>query len=1226
MKKRLFLSVLAIALMTAILALPILNSRYMNNTETPPNETVSKAPVAIVTPPSPKNDDTNKKETIQKSDESIDFIVELNAESLIDMVIDGKYESIQELILSDDGRSILDAIKKNQAVVKASIQKLIPKSDFSDSLTYCALINGFSVKAPESAKEKIQKINGVKNVLFDNTVFYEQDISDIPATAQNISNEQLSLLNYDTSLDGQNTLIAVIDSEFDVLHEAFSAQPEILKYSRDNEKNIFNAVNFSTGKNCKFEDVFKSSKIIYAYDYAESDTDTRGNHSHGTAAAALIGGNDSESLFKGVAYNSQLAFMKVCNNDGLAHADKILAALDDCAKLGTDIINMSLGSETISDIFKTPFEKLRKTGTVIICPCGNDGLNEKQDTYFSDYGTLNDISQYDSVIAVSASTNPLLSADYLKADENYFLYNEVKCTESELSFTDIPEKEYIFLYKSSEGNYDFSEAENKIAVIETDLSEMQELAQQAFIAGANALAFIDSGAFEQDRHISLEIKNIPVIIIDDDYTNYFYESPEGMIETGENAVLTESQKGNSMSDFSSWGVTADLKLKPDITSVGESVYSAGYNGGYGYMSGTSFSSALVSGTYAVVKQYLSQYEWYNALSPEEKSNIITAFIMSNAEPFKKYDYENDELLYISPRKQGAGRADIQSVMQSGAYLCTENNGMPKASMGDGTDGKYHFSFFVRNVSEETQVFSLSYFIATDKYELNEDKILNTLEPYSLKEFSDVKFFLDGEEVTEIEMPGGEQAEISAEIEINAEELQEFFPNGFYADGYAVLENQNGRTLNFPFTAFFGEWENINPFYEEMTAEKSSLVSVDYNADSEPVTVQGYMSKNMTGNFYDIQQMKNSYILPNFRLMRDVYDFTVTVADTNGKTLFSKNFGTVSKNSGELYRNLIYNSADIAEFFSNLSDGEYIYSVSAKTMTFSGTLSPNLYSIDYPFIMDSRKPENLSSKTFQENDETYLELTADDNESIKGFELYTAVYNSTVKKYEYADKLDDLKNAGYIPENVCVLENVSENTDGSVTYRYNITQLYSELTKLQFMTRTSVSPFSPLRIAYRAFDGAYNFTDIKTADAVTYQKTVFSFTDQNGRPASNITISLGSKTAVSDKNGSAVFENLLPDIYLAEILSLPEGYSCSEKYFIVQIKKSDYTQQISVNFNGEYPNPSEDESSVSGEITESRSDEIQPEFDGDSTAYAIIFIGILVIISSVAFLLNRHKRK
>ena len=93
-------------------------------------------------------------------------------------------------------------------------------------------------------------------------------------------------------------------------------------------------------------------------------------------------------------------------------------------------------------------------------------------------------------------------------------------------------------------------------------------------------------------------------------------------------------------------------------------------------------------------------------------------------------------------------------------------------------------------------------------------------------------------------------------------------------------------MNFPFTAFIGEWGNINPFYEEIKTGGNHLVSVDYNADSEPVTINGYMSKNMTGNYYEIAQMKNSYILPNFRLMRDVYDFTVTVSDNDGKFLFS----------------------------------------------------------------------------------------------------------------------------------------------------------------------------------------------------------------------------------------------------------------------------------------------------------------------------------------------------
>ena len=1221
MKKRLFLSVLAVTLMTAVIAVPAVSSRFSDNDDIRTSDSVSKAPVVIVTPP-PKNETEPQKETIPKSDANVNFIVELSAEPLIDTVISGgKYKNVSELILSGDCKNILDSMKKNQAVVKASIQKLIPKSDFSQSHTYCAVFNGFSVKAPSSAKEKIEKINGVKKVYTDNTVLYEQDISGIVASTENISRQQLQLLNDSPDLDGQNTLITVIDSEFNITHSAFSVQPTVPKYNSDTIKNIFDTVNFSVEKNCKFEDIFKSSKIIYAYDYADDDTDTKEDFSHGTPTAALIGGNDEN--FRGVACDSQLAFMKVCGSDGVAHTDKILAALDDSAKLGTDIINMSLGNADISDIFQTPLDKLAQTGIVIVCPCGNDG-NQKIYSYDTDYSTLNHISGYDSVISVASSTNPLISAHYLTADGNIFLYSDIG---NELPFTELPyeNRDYIFLEKDDNGEYDFSQAENKIAVIETEFSEIQHHAQQAYFAGVSALAVIDSGNFENDRYLSMETKNIPVIAVDDDYTDYFAEYTEGTLVIPENAVLADSVKGNVMSDFSSWGVTADLRLKPEITSVGENVFSAESGGGYGYLSGTSFSSALVSGTYAVIFRHLRQYEWFNALSPAEQAKTVTCFIMSNAEPVKEYDYENNELLYISPRKQGAGRVDIESVIQSGAYLFTEN-GLPKASIRDITDGKFTFSFSIKNISAETQIFSFSHYISTDKYQVSDGRTINTRQPYSLKDFSEVRYFLDGEEITEIGLAEDQQADISVEIELHADEFKEFFPNGFFADGYIVLENEAGRTLNFPFTAFTGEWDKINPFYEELNTEENHLVSVDYNADSEPVRLNGYMSKNMTGNFYEIAQMKNSYILPNFRLMRDVYDFTVTVSDNDGKFLFSRNFGTVSKNSGELYRNLIRDSQDIAEFFSNLPDGEYVYTVTARTMTENGTLSGDIYSVTYHFCMDSQKPDMLSSRTYQKDGRIYLELTAKDNQCIRGFEIYTAAYNSRTKKYEYSDKIDDLKNAGYLPENACIFEGISEHAEGSATYIYDITDLHDELVKLQFMTKTSVSPFSPLRIAYRAYDGAYNSTGIKTADAVVYKRAVFKFTDQNGRPAENIKISLGSRTAVSDKNGAAIFEGILPDTYFAQIISLPDDYSCKDKYFIAQIKDSDYQQEISVKFSGEYPESSQAESSAPESSQPEGHAEEKTAVNGDDPIYAILFTGILVMIGSVAFVVNKKMRK
>ena len=48
----------------------------------------------------------------------------------------------------------------------------------------------------------------------------------------------------------------------------------------------------------------------------------------------------------------------------------------------------------------------------------------------------------------------------------------------------------------------------------------------------------------------------------------------------------------TMSDFSSWGVTLDLKLKPEIAAPGGNIYSAVLNNGYANMSGTSMASPI----------------------------------------------------------------------------------------------------------------------------------------------------------------------------------------------------------------------------------------------------------------------------------------------------------------------------------------------------------------------------------------------------------------------------------------------------------------------------------------------------------------------------------------------------------------------------------------------------------------------------------------------------------
>lgn len=60
------------------------------------------------------------------------------------------------------------------------------------------------------------------------------------------------------------------------------------------------------------------------------------------------------------------------------------------------------------------------------------------------------------------------------------------------------------------------------------------------------------------------------------------------------------------SDFSDWGPTPDLQLKPEMAAPGGNISSAKPGGGYQLMSGTSMACPHMAGAAAVVRQYLEE--------------------------------------------------------------------------------------------------------------------------------------------------------------------------------------------------------------------------------------------------------------------------------------------------------------------------------------------------------------------------------------------------------------------------------------------------------------------------------------------------------------------------------------------------------------------------------------------------------------------------------------------
>ena len=163
MKKGIWLALLAVALTAVIIVLPVAQSELAQK-KTTTSSAVEKSNRNIIEG-SDKEPLQTKDGSGEVRDETITFLVLLSEPPLIDKALtSGRYGSVKELILSADGKTACDAVRKSQAVAKASIKKLVPEASLEGGRTFSALFNGVTVKAPAAAREKLKKIKGVLSV------------------------------------------------------------------------------------------------------------------------------------------------------------------------------------------------------------------------------------------------------------------------------------------------------------------------------------------------------------------------------------------------------------------------------------------------------------------------------------------------------------------------------------------------------------------------------------------------------------------------------------------------------------------------------------------------------------------------------------------------------------------------------------------------------------------------------------------------------------------------------------------------------------------------------------------------------------------------------------------------------------------------------------------------------------------------------------------------------
>ena len=907
--------------------------------------------------------------------ENVRIIVELKEEPLLAYgAAIHTYAAASDFLSSKEAKEIEQSLAQNRTAVKKALVK--NGVDLTVTHEYSAVINGFSVEASVSDLQAIKETDGVKDAFI--AEFYSLP-EPINTASGGVSAIGSVLVGEEFGYTGKNSAVAILDTGLDLSHPAF-ASVNSPKYSKDDIEEVLQNNKMTIGK-LNVSKVYINDKIPYAYDYADVDTNVSGGDSHGTHVAGIVGAN-SGGVVEGVAPDAQLFIMKVFGDEtGGAYDDDILAALDDSVKFGVDAINMSLGitagfSESAYKSMREVYDRVKNAGIALYCAAGNEysstyenaSGNDLPKAAEPDNGVVASPSTYEAALSVASMNNTETTSVYFLADGKKIRYNDSAEKESEQFISLSGTFEYVDCGVGATADFAGKKLTGKIALIQRAGEENGEILafaqKEAAAKNAGALAAIIYDNVSGSLVNMTTDHKIPCIFISKADGEYLCALADKRLSVSEDYIdsFTDDFSGK-MSDFSSWGVTPDLKLKPEITAPGGDIYSTLPGGLYGNMSGTSMASPHMAGASAVMSQYLC--ECLNGLNMtlNERTEFIQALLLSTAVPVK-----DENGVPYSPRKQGAGLASLSAAVQTKAYLLGADGGKPKAEMGYNTDSRFAFDFTAVSFSDADIEFEPSVTVLTE----------DTVSKNGILYMAQKARVLSDEEVTvtvpkKVSVSANGKTQINVKLELTEKgkaNLNRDFPNGIYIEGFVTLNPVKGTqaALSYPFMGFFGDWEALAVFDSDIYDDTPASLcetrigqfrnsdgggyllghnyyvddSDEYNADKIAIK-GGETGKNVTAAV---------------SLLRNVDKLTFSVDDSDGNTVYSESLSKVSKtyhSTEGFYTPMAPKGwAPFDTWNAPLDDGKYTYKITAVFGSKEQTRS-------YPIVIDSVSPEVLSSK-------------------------------------------------------------------------------------------------------------------------------------------------------------------------------------------------------------------------------------------------------------------------
>ena len=750
------------------------------------------------------------------------------------------------------------------ASINEAVAGAFPGSSAQVEREYDNALQGFALSAPAGSLDAIRAVSGVKAAFLDRETHVEDADDQVAGegatnsartAVQDPANLSAQLMMHADQITqkGDGKVIAVIDTGVDMTHPAFAgALGGTPALSADKVASL--TPQLGDGKT----GTYVSEKFPFAYDYADNDPDaspTGKAGSHGTHVAGITAGNAGEIV--GIAPDAQIIVAKVASSiSGGIPDSALLAALDDMVVLRPDVVNLSLGQTGGMDneadsMYATVFKSLQDAGVTVNAAAGNEytagygNLSGKNLPFASDpdSSVLGEPASYSSVVSVASVDNSLSHSAFTVGDRDIAFQRAggadgqkmpdlSDLTGGPFEYVDggigSPEDGAALKAKYPEG------LAGKIVLVKRGTLTFQDKFNN--IAGSKPAGFIVYNNVPGDSLVvmSLATDGVPAAFISQADGEAMLAAADHRLNVVPGKVVPPSSK-YSMSSFSSWGVTPDLRLKPEVAAPGGNIYSSVPGGNYEFMSGTSMATPQMAGVSTVVLQRVQNDPLFASMSAREKVDVVQNLIMGTAAPI--VDPLQDTGAPYSPRKQGSGLVNVLAATTSSVYptvVGAAEQSRPKADLGDGTTG-WHFEVTLHNLSDTPATYELSsqalseivdggFFTghSADWRGKGVDIAYSGAAVSGTDEGATITVPANGEATVGVDVTPG--AAFDASVAQNA-------PNGTFLDGFVRFASKtDGQPdLTVPYLGFYGDWGKA-PIFDTLASQDGAhtLASWVYN--------------------------------------------------------------------------------------------------------------------------------------------------------------------------------------------------------------------------------------------------------------------------------------------------------------------------------------------------------------------------------------------------------------